>query len=80
MQMEWIKSDAAKIIGACLGAVAAALLGFYPPPHVVGSICTVVVGLLAALGLVSGGTSGLRSNASNEQAAALQSKGVLPPG
>jgi len=31
------------------------------------------------LGIVSGGTSGLRSNASSAQAAVLVEKGVVPP-
>ena len=36
-------------------------------------------GIGVLLGVTSGGTSGLRSNASNEQTAALQAKGVVPP-
>lgn len=76
--MEFLKSDTAKIIAAILAAVAGVLVAQFPPPNTIGVVAGVVFSVLTALGLVSGGTSGLRSNASNAQAAALADKGVLP--
>jgi len=77
--MDWIKSDTAKIIGAILAAVAGVLMTQFPPPNIIGTVSGIVVGVLAALGLVSGGTSGLRSDASKAQTATLEAKGIVPP-
>lgn len=59
--MAFLKSDAAKIIGAIVGSICAslsglALLGLVPAW--VGGACGVVTGILGSLGLTSGGTSG----------------------
>jgi hypothetical protein len=59
--MSWLKSDAAKIIGAILGSVCTGLAGLAlvgTVPAWVGSVCALVTGVLGSLGLVSGGTSG----------------------
>jgi hypothetical protein len=56
--MDFLRSDIAKVIGACLASVAGVLLATYPPPNMIGTVASVVVAVLAGLGLVSGGTKG----------------------
>jgi hypothetical protein len=58
--MDWLKSDTAKNIGAVLAVIAGALLVAYPPPATIGIVAGVVVGILGALGIKSGGTKGLQ--------------------
>jgi len=77
--MEWFKSDTAKLIGVILAAVCGVLVTQFPPPQMVGVVAGIVFSVLTALGLASGGTSGLRSDASKAQTAALEAKGVTTP-
>lgn len=56
--MAWLNSDLVKNLGAVLAAVCGTLVVLYPPPNTIGIVAGVLLGVLAALGLKSGGTSG----------------------
>jgi hypothetical protein len=53
--MEFLKSNTAKVVGACVAAVCGVLIPLFPPPHLIGTVASVLFALVASLGLVSTG-------------------------
>jgi hypothetical protein len=75
--------DVVKIVAGGVFVIASGLLGVMAPSPTKDTLMlvwtSVITPLAIYLGITSGGTSGLRSNASQAQTAVLVDKGVVPP-
>lgn len=67
----FLSKDWVKVVGFLLGTVAGVLVVKFPPPNTIGDIAGVIFAVCASLGFVSGGTSGLRSDAAKADSAKL---------
>ncbi len=68
----FLAKDWVKVVGFFLGTVAGVLVVKYPPPNPVGNIAGIVFAVCASLGFISGGTSGLRSDAARSSSSQQQ--------
>lgn len=60
-----------------IGMILAVVVAVAPPEGQIYKFCMAVIGALAGLGLVSGGTSGMRSDESRQVLDELVEKGVV---